>query len=129
MYQVYQLRENANVTLSLLSLSPKRKIKCYNEYFINRHVFHIEEYEQSRNTYNNKVYVKGSTSNEFKVDYYGKFEEVIELQYHREQNKVFLFKCYWYDTNDRGIRVDLHHGLVEINSKTRLYTVDNVFVF
>jgi hypothetical protein len=129
MYQVYQLRENANVTLSLLSLSPKRKIKCYNEYFINRHVFHIEEYEQSRNTYNNKVYVKGSTSNEFKVDCYGKFEEVIELQYHREQNKVFLFKCYWYDTNDRGIRVDLHHGLVEINSKTRLYTVDDVFVF
>jgi hypothetical protein len=49
MYQVYQLRENANVTLSLLSLSHKRKIKCYNEYFINRHVFHIEEYEQSRN--------------------------------------------------------------------------------
>ena len=35
MYRVYQLEENASVTLNLLSLSPKRKVKCYNEYFIN----------------------------------------------------------------------------------------------
>jgi hypothetical protein len=32
---------------------------------------------------------------------------------------VFLFKCYWYDTTDRGIRVDPHYGLVEINSKAK----------
>jgi hypothetical protein len=42
---------------------------------------------------------------------------------------VFLFKCYWYDTIDKGIRVDPHHGLVEINSKARLYNVNDVFVF
>jgi hypothetical protein len=42
---------------------------------------------------------------------------------------VFLFKCYWYDTTDRGIRVDLHYGLVEINSKARLRNVNDVFVF
>jgi hypothetical protein len=28
--------------------------------------------------------LKGSTSNEFEVDYYRKLEEVIELQYHNE---------------------------------------------
>jgi hypothetical protein len=56
-------------------------------------------------------------------------EEVIELQYHSEQNKVFLFKCYWYDTTDRGIRVDHHYGLVEINSKARHRNVNDVFVF
>jgi len=38
---------------------------------------------------------------------------------------VFLFKCYWYDTTDRGIRVDPHYGLVEINSKARLRNVNN----
>jgi hypothetical protein len=43
-------------------------------------------------TYDSEICVKGSTSNEFEVDYYGKLEEVIELQYHNEQNKVFLFK-------------------------------------
>jgi hypothetical protein len=30
---------------------------------------------------------------------------------------------------DRGIRVDPHYGLVEINSKARLSNVNNVFVF
>ena len=38
---------------------------------------------------------------------------------------MFLFKCYWYDTTDRGIRVDPHYGLVEINSKARLRNVNN----
>jgi len=42
---------------------------------------------------------------------------------------VFLFKCYWYDTTDRGIRVDSHYGLVEINSKARHRNVNDVFVF
>jgi hypothetical protein len=51
------------------------------------------------------------------------------LQYHSDQNRVFLFKCYWYDTIDREIRVDRHHGLVEINLKARLLNVNDVFVF
>jgi len=42
---------------------------------------------------------------------------------------VFLFKCYWYDTTNRGIRVDPYYGLVEINSKARLHNVNDVFVF
>jgi len=51
------------------------------------------------------------------------------LQYHSKQSIVFLFKYYWYDTTDRGIRVDSHYGLVEINSKARLRNVNDVFVF
>jgi hypothetical protein len=69
------------------------------------------------------------TSSEFEVNYYGKLEEIIELQYHSKHNRVFLFKCYWYDTTDRGIRVDPHYGLVKINSKARLRNVNNVFIF
>jgi len=42
---------------------------------------------------------------------------------------VFLFKCYWYDTTDRGIRIDPHYGLVKINSKARLHNVNDAFVF
>jgi hypothetical protein len=44
-------------------------------------------------------------------------------------NFCMLFNCYWYDTTGRGIRVDPHYGLVEINSKARLRNVNNVFVF
>jgi hypothetical protein len=86
---------SAPKSLSSFSLGPERKCKCYNGYFINGYVFHTEEYGQRRKTYNSSVYVKGSTSSELEVDYYGRLEEVVELQYHNEHNRVFLFKCYW----------------------------------
>jgi hypothetical protein len=35
-------------------------------------MFHTEEYEQGRKTYNNEVYVKRSISNDFEVDYHEK---------------------------------------------------------
>jgi hypothetical protein len=120
---------SAAISLSLLCLGPERKVKCYNGYFVNEYVFHTEEYRNGRRTYNNGVCIKGSTSSEFEFDYYGRLEEVIELQYHSKQNRVFLFKCYWYDTTDRGIRVDPHYGLVEINSKARHRNVNDIFVF
>jgi len=120
---------SAPKSLSSLSLGPERKCKCYNGYFVNGYVFHTEEYGQGRKTYNSGVCVKGSTSNELEVDYYGRLKEVVELQYHNEQNKVFLFKYYWYDTTDRGIRVDPHYGLVKINSKARLRNINDVFIF
>jgi hypothetical protein len=103
-YKVYQMGRSAAISLSSLSLGPERKVKCYNEYFINGYVFHTKEYEHGR-----------KTCSEFEVDYYDKLEEVVELQYHSEQNIVFLFKCYWYDTTDKGIKVDPHYSLVEIN--------------
>jgi hypothetical protein len=92
MFQVYKLKGNVSVTLFILSLGPERKVKCYNGYFADGYVFHTEEYELS--THNNRVCVKGSTSNEFRIDYYGKLKEIIELQYHSEHNIIFLFKCY-----------------------------------
>jgi len=92
-------------------------------------MFHTKKYDNARKAYNSEVCVKRSTFNKFEVNYYEKLEKVIELQYHTKQNNFFLFKCYWYDTNDRGIRVDLHHGLSEINSRARLHNVDDVFVF
>jgi len=91
LYQVYKLGGNTIATLSLLSLGFERKVKCYNEYFVNGYMFHIEEYGQDRKTYNSGVCVKGLTSSEFKVDYYRKLEEVIELQYYSKHNIVFLF--------------------------------------
>jgi hypothetical protein len=49
----------------------------YNGYFVNGYVFHTEEYRQGRKTYNSSVCVKGSTSSELEVDYYGRLEEVV----------------------------------------------------
>jgi len=75
---------SAPKSLSSLSLGPEIKYKCYNMYFVNGYVFHTEEYRQGRKTYNSSVYVKGFTSSELEVDYYGRLEEVIKLQYHNE---------------------------------------------
>jgi len=80
---------SAAISLSLLSLGPERKVKCYNGYFVNGYMFHTEEYGHGRKTYNNGVCVKGSTSSEFEVDYCEKLEEVVELQYHSEQKDSF----------------------------------------
>jgi len=63
---------SAAKTLSSLSLGLKRKVKCYNEYFINGYVFHTKKYRHGRKTFNNGVCVKGSTSSELEVDYYGR---------------------------------------------------------
>jgi hypothetical protein len=127
--QGLSIGKDCSASLSLLSLSPEQKVKCYNEYFVNGYVFHTEKYGYGRKTYNNGVCVKGSTSSEFEVDYYDKLKKVVILQYHYKHNKMFLFKCYWYDIIDRGIIVDPHYGLVEINSKSRLCNVNDVFVF
>jgi hypothetical protein len=127
MYKVYQLGMNDNATLFLLSLGPERKVKCYNEYFLNGYVFHTEEYGQGRKTYNNGVCVKRSTFSE----YYGKLKEVIELQYNSKHNRVSLFKCYWYDTIDRGIMVwsKLTQKLDSATSTMSLFSPNNANKF
>jgi hypothetical protein len=73
-----------SMSLSSVSLGHERKVKCYNEYFVNGYVFHTEEYGHERKTYNNRVCVKGLTCSELEVNYYGRLEEVVELQYHSE---------------------------------------------
>jgi len=72
MCKVYQIGKNASVSLSLLSLSSERKVKCYNEYFVNGYVFHTEKYGHGRKTYNSGVCVEGSTCNKFEVNNYSK---------------------------------------------------------
>jgi hypothetical protein len=73
------MKKNASDNFNLLCLGFERNVKCYNRYFINEYVFHTTKYGQGIKTYNSRVCVKQSTSNEFEVDYYEKFEKVIEL--------------------------------------------------
>jgi len=57
---------NGSDNLNLLCIGSKRKAKCYNGYFFNGYIFYTEKYGQGRKNYNSEVFVKGSTSNEFK---------------------------------------------------------------
>ena len=42
--------------------------------------------------YNNKIYVKDLTFNEFKINYYCKLHEVIELRCNRSQDIIFIIQ-------------------------------------
>ena len=75
------MEKSAAMSLSSLSMGPERNVKCYNEYFINRYVFHTKEYRHKIKTYNIGVCVK--------TYYYGRLEEVAELKYHNKKN-VFI---------------------------------------
>lgn len=73
---------------------------------------------------NNGVCVFGSSWSENEVDYCGLLEEVLELDYYGAGNKVVLFKCHWYDTSNRGVRMHPRFGVVEINVRRALKTND-----
>ncbi|XP_021618084.2 uncharacterized protein LOC110619138 [Manihot esculenta] len=106
-----------------IAQGPSRKVQSYKGYFVNGFKFHRHDYGRERKTLNSGVWVKGSCYNEYESDYYGLLNEVLELEYFGEKNKIILFKCEWFDTN-RGVRVHPQHGLVEINVKLRLASSD-----
>jgi hypothetical protein len=58
MYQVHQLERNVSDSLNLLCLGHETKVRCYNGYFIDKYVFYIEEYSQSRKIYNSKFILR-----------------------------------------------------------------------
>ena len=72
-------------------------------------------------TYNNGVYVKGSTSSDFEVDYYKKLEKVIELQYHSKYNRVFYSNVIGItDTTKRLMSSPKCRSIEVINNPARL---------
>ncbi|XP_042380779.1 uncharacterized protein LOC121973389 [Zingiber officinale] len=81
------------------------------------------EHGRYKATSNYGVCVLGSTVNEYEVDYYGVLEEILELKYYGLKDAIVLFKCHWYDTSDKGMKVH-RLGLVEINHKSKLNTND-----
>ncbi|KAG8377290.1 hypothetical protein BUALT_Bualt08G0013900 [Buddleja alternifolia] len=108
-----------------LSYLPCRVAKRYKGYFVNGFKFHTKEYGNSKSTMNSGVWVWGTSNENDMTDYYGMLEEIIELEYFGNENKVVLFKCHWYDTtSNNGIRVHPRLKLVEINQKSKLNTSD-----
>ncbi|KAG8388376.1 hypothetical protein BUALT_Bualt02G0119500 [Buddleja alternifolia] len=108
-----------------LSYLPCRVAKRYKGYFVNGFKFHTKEYGNSKSTMNSGVWVWGTSNENDMTDYYGMLEEIIELEYFGNENKVVLFKCHWYDTtSNNGIRVHPRLKLVEVNQKSKLNTSD-----
>ncbi|GLT92177.1 hypothetical protein SLE2022_100280 [Rubroshorea leprosula] len=108
-----------------LAIGPTFQVNVYNGFYANGFKFLTEEYTMTRKTYNCGVCVKGTTINsEDEIDYYGVLKEIIELLYYGHSGRqeiVVLFNCDWYHTR-RGIRVDVEHGIVDVNPSFQLST-------
>ena len=105
-----------------MSYGPSKLVRCYNGYIVNGYRFHTKEYNENKSTMNCGVCVKGSSYNENELDYYGIVEEIIELTYIGTHNKLFLFKCHWFDPT--RVRVDKSYSIVDVQHKSKLGTFE-----
>ncbi|XP_026399960.1 uncharacterized protein LOC113295844 [Papaver somniferum] len=103
--------------IEILSYGPKKSVSCYKGYIVNGFRFHTIDHEKNRNTQNNGVCVNVQTSNKDSIesiDYYGRLDEVVALQY-REGNQVVLLNCHWCDINETRKKQRDAFGFTSLN--------------
>lgn len=99
--------------LYVLGLGPDRRITRYTGIVVNGVRFQTKERDGCRRTQNSGIFVKGEAT-----EFYGVLVDIIELQY-CHGNRVFLFKCDWWDSSNKktGIKKDGHLTSVNISRK------------
>ena len=102
-----------------IAYGPSKSVTSYNGLIVNGYRFHTKDYGQNKATMNSGVCVRGNIYGENDLDYYGIVEDILELSYLGNQNKVFILRCYWFDPIN-GVNVDNRYGLVDIKYKSRL---------
>lgn len=104
-----------------LASGPLRNVKVYSGYYVNGFKFQVVRRDSTTLTNNSGVYVKGSSNMTTELDYYGRLDEIIEVEYPALPIKrIVLFKCSWYDPTPRiGTRVHSNYKLVEVNANRR----------
>ncbi|KAH7862248.1 hypothetical protein Vadar_002030 [Vaccinium darrowii] len=118
---VARLRENGSLgstdKLYVLGLGPDPRVTRYGGIVVNGVRFQTVERDKFRRTQNSGIVVKGENQGG-ETDFYGVLVDIIELQY-CHGNRVFLFKCDWWDTGNKktGIKKDGHLTSVNISRK------------
>ncbi|XP_073152072.1 uncharacterized protein [Henckelia pumila] len=104
-----------------LASGPLRNTRVYSGYYVNGFKFHVSRRDSTTLTNNSGVCVKGSSNISAELDYYGRLDEIIEVEYPALPIKrIVLFKCSWYDPTPRiGTRVHSIYKLVEVNANRR----------
>lgn len=105
------MRQNVPDWIKELSRGPNKIAKRYSGYFINGYRFHTRQREARRKTQNSGVTLVALTTSfasakdpnpiRAKVSYYGRINDIIELDYFGNF-KVVLFRCDWYETQEDG---------------------------
>jgi hypothetical protein len=104
------------------------RVNSYNVYDVNGYHFQMTKYEEqrpNRRTINNGVRTLSSFDG---VDYYGRLEEIYELEYHGcKPLKPVIFKCHWFDPSASAMRQNKNLGLVKIKQSS-VYPGHNVHI-
>ncbi|OIT26536.1 hypothetical protein A4A49_41017 [Nicotiana attenuata] len=119
--------------LKFLANGPAQHARRFTSFNINGFKFRTLEQENGLTTQNNGVFLTSSTSclasgadrnlRQADLPYYGKLEDIIELNYYG-RFRVTLFKCKWADTTkDRGFRTDAW-GFSSVNFSRLIHTGD-----
>ncbi|KAL4038146.1 hypothetical protein IC575_001753 [Cucumis melo] len=100
--QVLELRQSANLSNDFFSLAmgPSFDVRCYNGCIVGGVRFHTIELDSRCSTQNSGIMVIGESDASGTGDnnFYGVLDEVLHVQYPLGRN-VWLFKCWWYDTD------------------------------
>jgi len=101
------------------------RVMTFGAYDVNGYRFHTTRHERSRpnrKTTNTGVCTPGDNG----VDYYGRVEEIYELEFHGSKPlKPVIFKCHWFDPN--MVRRNSNLGLVEVRQSS-VYRGDDVYI-
>ena len=111
-----RLDDNASDTrmLTVVGRGPNSIVKRMKGFIINGYRFHTQMRDKSKKTQNFGVMVEVEGK-----AYYGKINDIIELDYFSE-NKVVLFRCDWVNVNSKGLKKD-KRGFILVNFAHRIH--------
>lgn len=106
--------------LYYLVCGPLRTVRRYSGYIVNGFRFHTLDRQENRKSQNSGVMVLGDDMSD--KEYFGVLRDIYELEY-PSGNKMFAFKCDWYDVQHKGTgyKVD-EYGITSVCSKLSLST-------
>ena len=113
-----------------LAKGPLHYVKTYSGYYVNGYKFQTEERCRNSRATNNGLCIKGSSHSSTELEYYGRLEEVLELEYPALPIKrTVLFRCSWFDpTINRGMQLHPQYKLVDVK-KGRVFNKYEPFIF
>jgi len=112
--------DNADI-LKDLAEGPLQKARRYDVCYVNGYRFHtISHSAKKKSTENSGVCVKSDDNSPDETDFYGKLEDIIELEYRAQPiKKVTLFKSQWCDQTTsgyaHGTRIHPRYKLVDVH--------------
>ena len=91
-----------------MAIGPDLRIQVYSGCVVNGVRYHAKARDERRTTQNSGVCVEAECDGETS-DFFGRVDEIWELSY-LYWNKVIIFKCSWFDTNNKTGRIkkDIH---------------------